>query len=392
MHAVPVPRTLLREVLAFMRAVYQKYKGEGVVMLYYCATEASWTWLVPTQQTSEGGLHVEYDRMSLVAPPGYTLYGSIHSHGNNGAFQSGTDKIDEDNFDGVHITLGNVMDTAYTIHVRFVASGTEWKFANVADLIEEEALPAVDLQMLDRVSKKTFAMNTRMSDSDKTSTVDKPRTYAVPRWASAKQSGMVYCRRARASVAPAQSYDDDEPQGQVRAYADMWWRKDKNNIWNRAEYQGSWPVRVASGAVTLEITKPDFSLGAIDFLLGRWRLHIVCAAPRIAYLAGFAAACDVLDATLLSFASYKNTSALLSASPWWEDLPQIYRDDFIRVFDLNESKMHLLYLLTKHTQREGIKERAAHIREEIKECTTQEHIAKETSPTPEPDFSKFMSE
>lgn len=44
--------------------------------------------------------------------------GTMHSHCNSGAFASGTDKDDERNRDGLHVTIGKLKGTEYDLHAR----------------------------------------------------------------------------------------------------------------------------------------------------------------------------------------------------------------------------------------------------------------------------------
>ena len=45
-------------------------------------------------------------------------WGTVHSHANVSAFQSGTDESDEEGQGGLHITVGNMSDKHYTFHAR----------------------------------------------------------------------------------------------------------------------------------------------------------------------------------------------------------------------------------------------------------------------------------
>lgn len=64
----------------------------------------------------------EYDRLY---DEGYRIYGTIHSHCDFGAFHSGTDDADEIDFDGLHITIGNVL-SGWSYSARFMIDGAQF--------------------------------------------------------------------------------------------------------------------------------------------------------------------------------------------------------------------------------------------------------------------------
>lgn len=102
--AARIPLELVRRVVAWFQAVYAKYHSEAVGYLYYRQADGAWDFMPPAQVVSAGS--AKYDR-----PPkwdGWMVAGTIHSHGNMGAFHSGTDEADEASFDGVHITVGQL--------------------------------------------------------------------------------------------------------------------------------------------------------------------------------------------------------------------------------------------------------------------------------------------
>jgi PRTRC genetic system protein A len=102
--AEKLPLDLVRKVTAWFKAVYRKYQSEAVGYLFYQATTGEWEFVPPVQTAT--GASAKYEE----APKreGWSVVGTIHSHGSMSAFHSGVDDADEKFFDGVHITIGRV--------------------------------------------------------------------------------------------------------------------------------------------------------------------------------------------------------------------------------------------------------------------------------------------
>ena len=93
-------------ILGFFKEVYNLYKAEAIVLLYYDRNKKSYRVHAPEQEVSSGSLSYKSDKTIK----DHILIGSIHSHGGMSAFHSGTDVADEVNFDGIHMTVGKVGD------------------------------------------------------------------------------------------------------------------------------------------------------------------------------------------------------------------------------------------------------------------------------------------
>ena len=96
-------------ILGFFKEVYTLYKSEAIVLLFYNKNEKSYRILVPEQEVSPASLSYE----STQTIKDHILVGSIHSHGSMTAFHSGTDKDDEEKFDGLHMTIGKVNEVTF---------------------------------------------------------------------------------------------------------------------------------------------------------------------------------------------------------------------------------------------------------------------------------------
>ena len=109
-----IPMFIVAKALSFFQAVYDLHKSEAALLLTF--ENGVWGLQCPEQEVSGGA--VEYTNQLN----GKTVVGSIHSHADFGAFHSGIDDADEEEFDGIHITLGNVNSTP-TISCSLVSNG-----------------------------------------------------------------------------------------------------------------------------------------------------------------------------------------------------------------------------------------------------------------------------
>lgn len=101
-----LPFAMLQEIDAFFAAVYEKYKGEAIVLLAASPARNEWRVVCPKQVTK--GLAVSYTLPDPIGlPDDFKIFGSIHSHAGISAFHSGTDTSDEHNSDGLHAVLGH---------------------------------------------------------------------------------------------------------------------------------------------------------------------------------------------------------------------------------------------------------------------------------------------
>lgn len=117
-----IPVELWAMCLGFFEWVYEEHKSEGLIRLFYNQETKEWLAFAPPQEGS--GASVDEDKTSdewwKMLPPGFQPLGSIHSHANMSAFQSGTDHKDEIGVDGFHATVGKLAETYPDLHFRTV--------------------------------------------------------------------------------------------------------------------------------------------------------------------------------------------------------------------------------------------------------------------------------
>jgi len=115
-----IPADLVAQIWTFFADVYDDLRSEVNVLLYYHEENKEYWIRVPFQKVSAAG--VSYENFELTMPE-YLYIGTIHSHANFGAFHSGTDKNDEANFDGLHITIGDNGKEKRSISASIVVNG-----------------------------------------------------------------------------------------------------------------------------------------------------------------------------------------------------------------------------------------------------------------------------
>jgi Cu/Ag efflux protein CusF len=119
MNIKKIPGGQFARVVAFFREVYKEYYGESIVLLFYDETKRVYKIVPPHQKVT--GAACDYNKAITIE--GMTMVGTIHSHASMSAFHSGTDDKDEEHFDGLHITVGNVNNDEVSITASIVANG-----------------------------------------------------------------------------------------------------------------------------------------------------------------------------------------------------------------------------------------------------------------------------
>lgn len=130
-----IPGPKFAKVIEFFREVYKQYYAEAIVLLFYDEEKQIHTIIPPEQKVSGGSC--EYNRGITIE--GLTMIGTIHSHGGMSAFHSGVDDKDEESFDGLHITIGNMRDEEVSISTSIVANGYR-VMVDINDYVEQLSL------------------------------------------------------------------------------------------------------------------------------------------------------------------------------------------------------------------------------------------------------------
>jgi hypothetical protein len=121
-----IPYTLWRESLAFLADVFHIKGWEAQLLWFRNESTGEWKTYCPVQ-TGSGATTNTIDcddndnALNFLANSGFECVGSIHSHCNMAAFQSGTDKDDEvGQTDGFHVTIGKMKEDIFDIHCRSI--------------------------------------------------------------------------------------------------------------------------------------------------------------------------------------------------------------------------------------------------------------------------------
>jgi len=106
-----MPLDIIQMALAFFQDIDHEHKGEAQARFFYSLEKRDWfIWAFPQETagmtTKELEESEEYNKNRAFIPKGYISMGTIHSHCDSSAFQSGTDHQDELIQIGIHITLG----------------------------------------------------------------------------------------------------------------------------------------------------------------------------------------------------------------------------------------------------------------------------------------------
>ena len=149
-----------QQVLSFFKWTYSTAHSESQVRLFVNAASREWmAWAFP-QEARTGMSARELDtpdskKQRADIPPEWVYFGTVHHHCSSGAFQSGTDLANENNQDGLHITVGRMdSSTLHDMHARFYLRGLGFEpdmslFWDVGDDMREVCPPDV----LDKVAR-----------------------------------------------------------------------------------------------------------------------------------------------------------------------------------------------------------------------------------------------
>jgi hypothetical protein len=127
-----IPYAMWQEVVGFLRWTQAEFGEEAMVTFFYNVKDSQWAaWAFPqepnhmTVKMLENHPLFAEDRKQFGKD--WIQFGSIHHHCKMGAFQSGTDKTDECDRDGVHITLGKMDESCLDVDIRQVFDGLQSK-------------------------------------------------------------------------------------------------------------------------------------------------------------------------------------------------------------------------------------------------------------------------
>ena len=118
-----IPENLTKQMYSFFSEVYDRFQSEAAIMIFYNKVTKEYSLKVPQQVISQSHLECSYN----ISIPGFLSIGTCHSHAGFGAFHSSTDIKDEKDFDGLHITFGNLDQENISISMEVVSNGSRFK-------------------------------------------------------------------------------------------------------------------------------------------------------------------------------------------------------------------------------------------------------------------------
>jgi hypothetical protein len=124
------------QVLSFFRWTYQEMDSESQVRLYVNTKLGRWgAWAFP--QEARTGMNAReiavketpdqaiarFASWDSAPSDDWVYFSTVHHHCSASAFQSGTDESNEQNQDGLHITMGKMGNDRHDLHARFYLAG-----------------------------------------------------------------------------------------------------------------------------------------------------------------------------------------------------------------------------------------------------------------------------
>jgi PRTRC genetic system protein A len=155
-----IPQALLEQAVGFFLRVHQEHGWEAGLILVWNRTTHQMELVCPEQKNDWSTC--QYTIPAL--PPHLLILGDLHSHGNMGAFASGTDTDDETNRPGIHIVVGHITDEIPSFHAEIVADSTRFRLDDLDQVMEEYQScdpAAVPPEWLQRVTRYRYTYSGR---------------------------------------------------------------------------------------------------------------------------------------------------------------------------------------------------------------------------------------
>jgi hypothetical protein len=122
-----IPPLVVARAWRFFQKVFAQHHTEAELMLMYNATERLYDLWCPKQEVSLAGVDYKMSTELQETPPEWNWVGTIHSHADFSPYHSGIDHRDEQDEDGVHITIGYVDDDEYcSLCASIMIGGKRW--------------------------------------------------------------------------------------------------------------------------------------------------------------------------------------------------------------------------------------------------------------------------
>lgn len=134
--AKTIPASIIGQATDFFRRIYEKYKTEAEVLITMHNETGEFRLFVPFQRNGGGSVKSVYEPTHI--DRNYCVVGTLHSHCMMSAFHSGTDSNDASDMDGVHFTIGKVMDKIPEIVAMVAMNKKEFHYKEPKTIAEIE--------------------------------------------------------------------------------------------------------------------------------------------------------------------------------------------------------------------------------------------------------------
>ena len=123
-----LPAEHVFRIKKFFQRVVEEHRSESTTSLFFNKQTGEYRIYVPPQVVSHGAVSYNREGLShLEEMKDFLCVGTIHSHCDFGAFHSGTDVDDEEDFDGLHVTFGNNNLDEFSISASIAVNGIRQK-------------------------------------------------------------------------------------------------------------------------------------------------------------------------------------------------------------------------------------------------------------------------
>ncbi len=144
------------DILAFFKWTFETTRSESQVRLFVNRGTGEWkAWAFPqkakqhmnayeiTETDGDDYNKTKEQRAQFDDTLGWSYWGTVHHHCSAGAFQSGTDTANEQNQEGIHITVGHLDKDHYDVHFRLYMNGIKLEGFDLCDFWDISAQVAL---------------------------------------------------------------------------------------------------------------------------------------------------------------------------------------------------------------------------------------------------------
>lgn len=140
-----IPAQHVWRIKTFFKNVVSEHRSEASTSLYYNKETKEFKIHVPSQSVSHGSVSYKREALTHIKDmKDFLCVGTIHSHCDFGAFHSGTDIGDEEDFDGLHCTFGHNNLDEFSISATVAVNGHRMQVDPLDVLDGIEPVPGKD--------------------------------------------------------------------------------------------------------------------------------------------------------------------------------------------------------------------------------------------------------